>query len=124
MLNVPYQSTPLSSETKSSDIYIVHRFKNQPTHGDTRRRPSDRTATRRKCPGEASHDVHTPTCLPDQFASSIFISIASTASSDRAQRPPLLPSELRHRRARAPPQKRELRLHHNSVVSSSTFSTS
>ena len=69
--------------------------------GDTHRQPSDHTATRRRYPGVASHDVNPPTRLPDQFASSVFISIASSVSSDRAQRPasateraPLSPSPL------------------------------
>ena len=92
MLNLPYQSTPLSSKTKSSDIYSVHRFKKQPTRGDTHRRPSDRTAMRHGRPSTADHDVNPPTRLPDQFASSISISIASSASSNRAQ-------PLRHCRA-------------------------
>jgi hypothetical protein len=74
VLNLPCQSTPLSSEMKSSDIYSVHRFRNQPTRGDTRRRPSDRVATRRGRPGKASPDVHTHTRLPDLFIAQIFIS--------------------------------------------------
>ena len=90
MLNLPCQSTPLSSKTKSSDIYGVHRFRKQPTRGDTRRWPSDRTATRRGNPSEASHNVHTPTRLPDQLISPIFHFFASTARSKQAQ-------PLRHR---------------------------
>ena len=74
VLNLPYQSTPLSSETKSSDIYSVHRFRIQPTRGDTRRRPSDHAATRRGCPGKASHDGHTHPRLPDLFVVQFFIS--------------------------------------------------
>jgi hypothetical protein len=74
VLNLPCQSTPLSSETKSLDIYSVHRFRNQSMRGDTRRRPSDHAATCRRCPGKASHDVHTHTCLPDLFVAQIFIS--------------------------------------------------
>ena len=61
-----------------------------------------------------------PTSLQAQFS---FPSPPPQAATELSA-PPLLPSELRCRRARGPPQKRELRLHHSSAVSSSTFSTS
>ena len=124
MLNLPCQSTPLSSKTKSSDIYSVHRFRKQPTRGDTRRWPSDHMATCRGHPGEASHDVHTPTRLPDLFASQKFHFFASPRAASELIRSAIVAAELRRRRACKPPQKRKLRLHHSSAMSSSTFSTS
>ena len=74
MLNLPCQSAPLSSESKSSDIYSVHRFRIQPTRGDTRHWPSDHAATCRGRPGKASHDGHTHPRLPDLSAAQFFIS--------------------------------------------------
>ena len=103
MLNLPCQSTPLSSKTKSSDIYNVHRFRKQPTRGDTRRWPSDRTATRRGNPSEASHNVHTPTRLPDLFAAQFFISspppqAATELSARHCCRASFAVAELAHHR--------------------------
>ena len=106
MLNLPYQSTPLSSETKSSDIYSVHRFRNRPTHGDTRHRPSDRAATRRGRPGKASHDGHTHPRLPDLFAVQFFISspppqAATELSARHCYRASFAVAELTHHRKNA-----------------------
>ena len=92
--------------------------------GDARRRPSDRTATRHGRPGEASHDVHTPTRLPDLFANPKFHFFAPPRAASELSRSTIIATELRRRRACKPPQKHELRLHHSSAVSSSTFSTS
>ena len=92
--------------------------------GDARRWLSDRTATHRGRPGEASHDMHTPTRLPDLFASQKFHFFASPRAASELSRSAIVAAKLRRRRAREPPQKRELRLHHSSAVSSSTFSTS
>jgi len=72
----------------------------------------------------ASHDMNPPACLPDQFVSSISISIASTASSNRAAAAPPLPTKLRHRLACSPLQKRVGQLINSFAVFSSTFSTS
>jgi len=113
-----------STESAFQSCYSDLRFRKQPTRGDTRRRPSDRTATRRGHPGEASHDVHTPTRPPDLFSSQKFHFFASPHAASELSRSAIVAAELRRRRACKPPQKHELRLHHSSAVSSSTFSTS
>ena len=64
--------------------------------------------------------MNLPARLPDLFISSIYISFASTARSDRAAAAPPLPTKLRPRLARSPLQKREPQLDHSSDVSSST----
>ena len=92
--------------------------------GDARRRPSDRAATRRGRPGKASHDGHANTRLTDQCPSSIFHFVAPQRAANELSRSTIVAAKLRRRRAREPPQKHELRLHHSSAVSSSTFSTS
>jgi len=91
--------------------------------GDARRRQSDHTATRRGCPGEASHDVHTPMRLPDLFASQKFPFFASPRAASELSRSAIVAAELRRRRACKPPQKRELRLHRSSAVFASPSST-
>ena len=90
----------------------------------TRRRSSDRTATRRGRPGKASHDGHTHTRLTDLCTSLIFHFVAPQRAASELSRSAIVAAKLRRRRAREPLQKRELRLHHSSAVSSSTFSTS
>ena len=112
-----------STESAFQSCYSDLHFRNQPTRGDTRRRSSDRTATCRGHPGEASHDVHTPTRLPDLFASPKFHFFAPPRAASELSRSAIVAAELRRRRACKPPQKRELRLHRSSTVFASPSST-
>ena len=91
--------------------------------GDTRRRPSDRTATLHGCPGAAGHDVRTPARLPDLLVTPIFISSPPPRTASELSRSTIIAVELRRRRAHAPLQKRALHLHRSSAVFASTSST-
>ena len=91
--------------------------------GDTRRRPSNRTATRRGRPGAIGHDVHTPARLPDLLVTPIFISSPPPRAASDLSRSAIVAAELHHRRAHAPLQKRALHLHRSSAVFASTSST-
>jgi len=98
-------------------------FREQRPRGATRRQSPERAATRRGRPGTAGHDMNPPGRLPDLFISSIYISFASTARSDRAAAALPLPTKLRPRLACSPLQKRVGQLVRSSAVFSSTFST-
>ena len=65
--------------------------------GDTRRRPSDRTATRRGRPGKASHDGHTHTRLTDQCTSSIFHFVTPQRAASELSRSAIVAAKLRRR---------------------------
>ena len=87
-----------------------------------RRQSPERAATRRGRPGVAGHNMNSPARLPDRFIVHFLLSIASTASSNRAAAAPPLPTKLRRRLAHSPPQNRRLHLAQSSTVSSSTSS--
>ena len=112
------------TESAFQSCYSVHRFRKQPTHGE----PVAGRLTARPRAVDALVRPATMCTLPCAYPTSSQAQFSFPSPPPQAatelSAPPLLPSELRRRRARAPPQKRELRLHHSSAVSSSTFSTS
>jgi len=57
-----------------------------------RRRSPERAATCHGCTSVADHDMNPPTCLPDQFVSSIYISFAFTRSQQQRTAAPPSPS--------------------------------
>ena len=86
-----------------------------------RRRSPDRAATRRGRLGTAGHDMSTPPCAcqPARQFNFYFLGFLRSPVAPQQQ-----PQQLRRAHACSPPQKHELRLHHSSIVFSSTSSTS